>query len=91
MRPPPKHRPSNPMTITKRRGGLKLNPCPPYRDAFDANALPLTERRKLAVAILIQVLKGSDDKFTKPRAIRKACNITGRQFRKAHREAKATL
>jgi len=89
MRPPPKPRPSNPMT-TQRRGGLKLNPCPPYRDAFDADALPLTERRKLAVAILIQVLKGSADKFTKPRAIRKACNITGRQFRKARLEAKAS-
>jgi hypothetical protein len=78
------------MTITKRRGGLKLNPCPPYRDALDASVLPLTERRKLAVAILIQVLNGSAEKFAKPRAIRKACNITGRQYRKARLEAKAT-
>ena len=69
----------------------KLNPCPPYRDEV-IHSLSLNERRKVAVQMLVQAVKAADMSRTpSDRAIRKACGITGRQFRKALREVNDNL
>ena len=71
----------------------KLNPCPPYRDLFGViHSLSLDERRKVAVQMLVQAVKDADRRIPpSDRAIRKACGITGRQFRKALREVSDNL
>jgi hypothetical protein len=60
----------------------KLNACPPIQElmSLTKNADPA---RRTAAAVLI-------DAQVKPRHIRKALNLSGRQFRKAQREAKAS-
>ena len=69
----------------------KLNPCPPYRDGV-IHSLSLDERRKVAVQMLVQAVKDADMRIPpSDRAIRKACGITGRQFRKALREVSDNL
>ena len=69
----------------------KLNPCPPYRDGV-IHSLSLDERRKVAVQMLVQAVKDADMSIPpSDRAIRKACGITGRQFRKALREVSDNL
>ena len=69
----------------------KLNPCPPYRDGV-IHSLSLDERRKVAVQMLVQAVKDADMSIPpSDRAIRKACGITGRQFRKALREVNDNL
>jgi len=69
----------------------KLNPCPPYRDGV-IHSLSLDERRKVAVQMLVQAVRDADMSIPpSDRAIRKACGITGRQFRKALREVSNNL
>jgi hypothetical protein len=63
------------------RHNPKLNGCPPIKElmSLTKNADPA---RRSAAAILI-------DAQVVPRHIRKALNLSGRQFRKAQREANA--
>ena len=69
----------------------KLNPCPPYRDGV-IHSLSLDERRKVAVQMLVRAVKDAEMSIPpSDRAIRKACGITGRQFRKALREVSDNL
>ena len=69
----------------------KLNPCPPYRDGV-IHSISLEERRKVAVQMLVQAVKDADMSIPPSnRAIRKACGITGRQFRKALQEVSDNL
>jgi len=72
------------------RHNPKLNPDAPYKDAA-VWALPLEERRKVAMSILNAAIKDTANEPPKARAIRKACNITARQFRKAIREVNDNL
>ena len=69
----------------------KLNPCPPYRDGV-IHSLSIDERRKVAVQMLVQAVKDADMSIPpSDRAIRKACGITARQFRKAVKEVNDNL
>jgi hypothetical protein len=67
----------------------KLNPNAPYKDDR-VWALPLEERRKVAVSILHAAIRDTANEPPHARAIRKACNLTARQFRKAVREVRET-
>lgn len=68
----------------------KLNPAAPYRND-GVWALPLEERRKVAVDILNAAIRDTDKEPPHARAIRKACNISARQFRKAVKEVNDNL
>jgi len=80
-----------PSNMAAAKHNPKLNPCPPYRDGV-IHSLSLDERRKVAVQMLVQAVKDADMSIPpSDRAIRKACGITGRQFRKAIREVNDNL
>lgn len=59
----------------------KPNPCPPYRNP-DVCDLSLDQRRKVAIEMLKAAIRDVKEPPS-ARAIRKSCNITARQFRKA--------
>ena len=59
----------------------KINPCLPIT-AYPAAATASLQQRRLSASLLI-------DAGVRPRQIRKALILSGRQFRKAQREAKA--